>query len=51
MILVRKRDSGKLYAMKLIEKEFIKNKKKVSLLMSERRIMETLSSPFIVKLK
>jgi serine/threonine protein kinase len=50
VFLVRKKDSGLLFAMKVMEKSFVMNDGKFRQVMCERQIMETLNHPFIVKL-
>jgi serine/threonine protein kinase len=50
VFLVRKKDSGLLFAMKLMEKDFIRQDGKFRQVMCERKIMEKLDHPFIVKL-
>jgi serine/threonine protein kinase len=50
VIEVRKKSSGKLYAMKIIKKEMIEKKDKVRQIMMERRILEKVKSPFIIDL-
>ena len=49
-ILVRHKYSGMLYAMKVIEKEFLVKGNKVDQIINERKIMSCLDNPFIVKL-
>ncbi|CAD8173562.1 unnamed protein product [Paramecium octaurelia] len=48
--LVRKRDSGYFYAMKLIDKNFILNSNKEIIINNERQVMEQLNSPYLAKL-
>jgi serum/glucocorticoid-regulated kinase 2 len=50
VFLVRKKDSGLLFAMKVMEKDFIRQDGKFKQVMCERKIMEELDHPFIVKL-
>lgn len=50
VFLVRKKDSGLLFAMKVMQKSFVMTDGKFKQVMSERNIMETLNHPFIVKL-
>jgi serine/threonine protein kinase len=47
---VRKKDTGKLYAMKTISKQKIKKDNKVENIMNERTILEKVSHPFIVQM-
>ena len=39
-MLVKKKDSGKLYAMKILKKKHIRQKKQVRNTWSERKILE-----------
>lgn len=52
MVLARKKDTGRLYALKIMKKDRIVREKKLKPIMSERSILEMLSSrhPFIIKL-
>jgi serine/threonine protein kinase len=50
VLLVRKKDSGRLYAMKILKKTKILREKKVKPILSERKVLEVLDYPFIVKL-
>ena len=50
MILCRKKDTGRLYAMKILKKSKIIREKKIKPILSERSILEKLDHPFIVKL-
>lgn len=47
---VMKRDSGKIYAMKVLRKDQIKKEKDVVHTKSERQVLEVVSSPFVVNL-
>lgn len=50
-MLVTKKDTGKVYAMKVLKKELIAKKHQVQHTMNEREIMEqSVGNPFIVKL-
>lgn len=54
VMLVRKRNgicAGQIYAMKVLKKEFVFRKKQVEHTMAERRIMQDIDHPFIVKLR
>jgi serum/glucocorticoid-regulated kinase 2 len=51
VLLVKKRDSGFLYAMKVLKKKFIKDTKQVKGTWAERKILERINHPFIVKLR
>ena len=50
VILVRKTDSGKLYAMKVLKKAEIIRRNQVEHTMTERRILENVRHPFVVKM-
>lgn len=48
--LVRKKDTGKLYAMKALKKKYVEKKKQQTNVMLERNILIQMDHPFIVKL-
>ena len=48
---MRKRDTGKLYAMKTLSKAKIKRDNKVENILNERAILEKVSHPFIIQMK
>jgi serine/threonine protein kinase len=52
VVLARKKDSGRLYALKIMKKHRIFREKKLKPIMSERNIMDMLKTkhPFIIKL-
>lgn len=50
VVLVRKKDSGQLYAMKILLKSELKRRNQVEHTNTERRILTNYSHPFIVKL-
>ena len=52
VVLARKKDSGRLYALKIMKKSRIMREKKLKPIMSERSILEQLNThhPFIIKL-
>ena len=50
VLQVRKKDTGMIFAMKVISKSFIIQKGKVEQIMIERRILSRMNHPFIVKL-
>lgn len=50
-MVVRKKDTGKLYAMKTLSKQKIKKDNKVENILNERRILERVSHPFIIQMK
>ncbi len=51
-MLARKKDTGRLYALKIMKKSRIIREKKLKPIMSERSILEILSvrHPFLIKL-
>jgi len=51
VLQVRKRDTGRLYAMKVINKKRVIERNALESLYTERRIMEYVDSPFVVSLK
>jgi len=50
VIQVRKKDSGKVYALKVLNKEDLLHSNQVQSTRTERRILEVINHPFIVKL-
>ena len=50
VLLCRKKDTGRLYAMKILKKSKLIREKKVKPILSERAVLEQLDHPFIVKL-
>jgi serum/glucocorticoid-regulated kinase 2 len=50
VILVRKKDTGRLYAMKIMRKDKLSREQKIKPIINERMIMEKLNHPFIIKL-
>jgi serine/threonine protein kinase len=50
VIQVRKKDSGKIYAMKVLKKAQVIRRKQYEHTMTERRILEEIEHPFIVSL-
>lgn len=51
VIQVRKKDSGKIYAMKVLKKDQVIKRKQYEHTMAERRILEEIDHPFIVSLR
>ncbi|EDQ86882.1 uncharacterized protein MONBRDRAFT_10624 [Monosiga brevicollis MX1] len=51
VMLVRKKDTGRIYALKKISKQHLKDRGEIEHTMSERRILVKSSSPFLVALK
>lgn len=50
VLLVKKKTNGRLYAMKVLKKRQIKQKKQVRNTWTERKILEKVYHPFIVRL-
>jgi serine/threonine protein kinase len=50
VVLVKKKDNGHLYAMKILKKAEIIRRNQVEHTMTERRILENIKHPFIVKM-
>lgn len=50
VLLVRKKDTGRLYAMKILKKNKIIREKKIKPIISEREVLEQVDHPFIVKM-
>lgn len=50
VMLVKKRDTGQLYALKVLKKAEIVRRNQVEHTMTERRILENIRHPFIVKM-
>lgn len=48
---MRKKDDGKIYAMKILKKEMILKRKQYEHTLSERRVLENIDHPFIVSLR
>ena len=51
MTLVRKKDSGQLFALKTVSKDHIIKSQRISHILSERVILSKLAHPFILSLK
>jgi protein-serine/threonine kinase len=51
VMLVRHKQSQKLYAMKVLKKAVIREKNQVEHTMTERRVLERIKHPFIVRMK
>ena len=51
VLLVKKKDSGEYFAMKIIKKKYIKKKNQVQHTWNERKILEKVSSSFIIKMR
>ena len=50
VIMGRKKDTGQLYAIKMMSKEFVIKEEKINQIITERNILAKCSHPFIVKL-
>lgn len=50
MVLARKKDTGRLYAIKILKKESLKTDNQIKPILSERNILEQLKHPFLIKL-
>ena len=50
VVEVRKKETGMLYAIKIIKKEFLINEDKVHQILTERNILSRISNPFIVQM-
>lgn len=50
VILVRKKDTGRLYAMKIMRKDKLVREQKIKPIINERLIMQKLNHPYIIKL-
>eukprot|EP00455_Lapot_gusevi_P054030 TRINITY_DN855_c0_g1_i4.p1 TRINITY_DN855_c0_g1~~TRINITY_DN855_c0_g1_i4.p1 ORF type:complete len:419 (+),score=117.03 TRINITY_DN855_c0_g1_i4:104-1360(+) len=48
---VRKKDTGKIYAMKVLKKENLIKRKQVAHTITERRVLEEIDHPFVVSLR
>ena len=51
VLLVEKKDDKKIYAMKILKKKAMIKRNQVNHIKAERKIMELIDHPFIVKLK
>lgn len=51
VFLVRKIENQKIYAMKVLTKSFVRKYKQVKHTWTERKVLEKVNHPFIVKLK
>ena len=50
VVQVRKKDTGELFAIKILKKQLLINENKIDQILTERNILQSSSSPFIVKL-
>ena len=51
VVLCRERESGTLYAMKILKKTMVYDKNEVEHTLTENRVLRTIRHPFIVGLK
>jgi serine/threonine protein kinase len=51
VVMVRKKDDNKIYAMKILKKDMILKRKQYEHTLAERRILENINHPFIVSLR
>ena len=51
VIQVKKKDTGRIYAMKVLKKDHVIRRKQYEHTMTERRILEAIDHPFIVSLR
>lgn len=50
-MMVKKIDTGRLYAMKIIKKDAVLKRNAIQHTMSERNVLKKINHPFIVSLK
>lgn len=50
VILARKKDTGRLYAIKILRKDQLVNENQIKPILSERKVLEQLDHPFLIKL-
>ncbi|EGR30379.1 protein kinase domain protein [Ichthyophthirius multifiliis] len=51
VVLVKKKDNQKLYALKILKKEMVENRKQEKHVMTERNLLINLNHPFIIKME
>lgn len=51
VVMVKKKDDDRVYAMKILKKEMVLKRKQYEHTLSERRILENIDHPFIVSLR
>ena len=49
--MVKKKDTGKIYAMKVLKKEKVIQRNQLTHTLSERKILADISNPFLVGLR
>lgn len=50
VILGRRKDNGKFYALKIVKRDFIRKNEKESIIMNEINILKSCNNPYIVHL-
>ena len=50
VVLVKKIDNGKIYALKILKKKYIERKKQEEHIITERNVLVEMDHPFIIKL-
>ena len=50
-LMVRKRDDGQIYAMKVLKKKALVKRKQIIYTLAERRVLSNIDNPFIVSLR
>lgn len=50
VILVKKKDSGEIFALKILKKKYIEKRKQEEHVITERNVLVGIKHPFIVKL-
>ncbi len=48
---VRKKDTGKIYSMKVLKKQQLVARKQVDHTITERKVLENINNPFVVSLR
>ena len=51
VLLVKKIDNGKLYALKILKKKYVEYRKQETHVFNERNILVDIDHPFIIKLE
>jgi serine/threonine protein kinase len=50
VLLVKKKSDQKIYAMKVLKKTHIRKQKQVKNTLTERKILESINHPFVVRM-
>ena len=50
VVLARKKDTGRLYAIKILRKDSLIDQNQISPILSERKVLEQLDHPFLIQL-